>query len=101
MRYMACLETKVGRTRAEVAVMFGVSRARVSQYLNLLKLPRVIVAFLADCQIPAILHHFTERRLRRLTAPFSPEEKLRAFKEMIHKVGRKTPTTGVGGYPPC
>ena len=65
--------------------MFGVSRARVTQHLNVLKLPATVVEFLADCRDPAVLRHFTERRLRVLTGMGFPEEIVPAFKEMLRE----------------
>lgn len=44
--------------------MFGVSRARVTQYLNLLKLPSAISVHLAESSDPKIIGYFTESRLR-------------------------------------
>ena len=84
-RYQACLEAVPDRTRAEVAEMFGISRARVTQYLNLLKLPPVIVGFLETNNDPAILHYFTERRLRPLTTLADDEEQWDQFEGMFAK----------------
>jgi len=54
--------------KAEIAEIFGVSNARVTQYLNLLNLPKRIIKFL-DNNIENIIvrKFFTERRLRPLT----------------------------------
>ena len=73
------------RTRAEVAEIFGISRARVTQYLNLLKLPSVIVGFLETNEDPATLHYFTERRLRPLTRLENDEDKWEQFEEMLEE----------------
>ena len=72
-----------GRTRAEVAEIFGISRARVTQCLNLLKLPPVIVGFLEANDDTAILHYFTERRLRPLTRLADDQEKWDQFEDML------------------
>ena len=84
-RYQACLEDVPDRTRAEVAEMFSISRARVTQYLNLLKLPPVIVGFLETNEDPAILGYFTERRLRPLTRLADDQETWDQFEEMLAK----------------
>ena len=70
---------------AEVAIMFGVSRARVTQQLNLLKLPRAVIDFLADCDHLSVLRHFTERRLRNLISTGDPRSALRMFRGMLQE----------------
>ena len=54
--------------------MFDISRARVTQYLNLLKLPSVIVGFIETNEDPAILQYFIEKRLRPLTRLANDQE---------------------------
>jgi hypothetical protein len=95
-RYHDCLEAVSGRTRAEVAVMFEVSRARVSQYLNLLKLPRAIVGFLEANEDPTILRYFSERRLRSLTQLNNDNDKWNEFMSMATTVTAKA---GFKSYP--
>ena len=67
-RYQEYLERKDVNTKAEIAEIFGVSRARVTQYLNLLKLPNQVIKFL-DTNIGnlEVIKYFTERKLRSLT----------------------------------
>ena len=85
-RYQECFERKGVDTKAEVAEIFGVSRARVTQYLNLLKLPRKIIHFLennkANLQIRTYL---SERRLRPLTWIEDEKQCVNKFYEMIEK----------------
>ena len=85
MRYQQCLDAEPERTRAEVAVMFGVSRARVTQYLNLLKLPRAVIDFLADCDDLSVLRYFTERRLRVLVSMGPAGNAVRLFRGMLQE----------------
>jgi len=67
-RYREYLERKDVNTKAEIAEMFGISRARVAQYLNLLKLPNKIIKFLDNNRENSeVRKYFTERRLRPLT----------------------------------
>ena len=86
-RYLECFERKGVDTKAEVAEIFGVSRARVTQYLNLLKLPKGIIQFLennkANLQIRSFL---TERSLRPLTWIDDKEKCEMKFYEMIDKL---------------
>ena len=86
LRYQSCLDAEPTRTRAEVALVFGVSRARVTQHLNLLKLPSRIVDYLADCTDPDILSHFTERRLRPMTMTADKAELLGWFSAELAEI---------------
>jgi hypothetical protein len=64
--------------------VFGVSWARVTQYMNLLKLPQPIIEFLlANADDAEIRRFFTEPRLRVLTWIRDPEECLGRFREML------------------
>ena len=66
--YQDCFERKGVNTKVKVAEIFGVSRARVTQYINLLKLLRKIIQLLEDNKenLP-IRKYLTERKLRPLT----------------------------------
>lgn len=67
-RYQECFEGKGINTKVEVAEIFGVSRARITQYLNLLKLPHSIIHFLDENRENLrIRKYLTERKLRPLT----------------------------------
>ena len=67
-RYAELLSRESVSTKAQVAEIFGVSRPRVTQYLNLLKLPKVVRDYLLEHDDePVIISYFTERRLRPLT----------------------------------
>ena len=54
-----------GLTRAELARELGVSRARVSQMLNILKLPEEVLVRVRDYGDPMKKRLVTERMLRR------------------------------------
>jgi len=60
------LHNGVVSSKAKLAQREGVSRARVSQILNLLKLAPEIKDYLRNTQDGRILRFFTERRLRRI-----------------------------------
>ena len=56
-------------TLSEIARKEGLSRARVTQIMNLLKLSSDVKEFLASLQDPMEIKRYSERRLRRrLTA---------------------------------
>jgi len=74
MRYLKVFEQESVTSYAKAAEILGVSRVRVYQLASLvMKLPKEIVDFLAGNEDPAILRHFTERKLRPLTK--LPEKK--------------------------
>ena len=85
-RYLDCFERKGVNTKVEVAEIFGVSRARVTQYLNLLKLPKSIIHFLDKNQeILQIRKYLTERKLRSLTWIDNEEQCMKKFNDIINK----------------
>ena len=49
----------------EIAKMENLSRARVTQIMNLLKLPAEVKEFLASLQDPMEIQRYSERRLRK------------------------------------
>jgi hypothetical protein len=57
-----------------VAKHMGVSRARVCQMLNLLKLPDDIIEYIHDLENPESLLPVTERRLRTVLRSENPKE---------------------------
>jgi hypothetical protein len=85
-RYVECLSRASVSTKAQVAEVFGVSRPRVTQCMNLLKLPREIQDYLLDHNDdPVVRGYFTERRLRPLTYLEAPEDAVARFGEMIEE----------------
>ena len=50
---------------AQIAKIEGLTRARVTQIMNLLKLPSDIKKFLASLQDPKEIKRYSERRLRK------------------------------------
>ena len=82
-KYLEYLETHPALTYQDVAKKFGISKARVSQMIALVKkLPRAIIDCLIDKAEPENLCYFTERRLRPLTLMESDEAKIGRFREM-------------------
>ena len=96
-RYAECLTRESVTTKAQVAEIFGVSRPRVTQYMNLLKLPQVIQDFLlAHGDDPVVRNYFRERRLRPLTYLKDPDDIVCRFEEMVGNA-RRTPGVWVRG----
>ena len=94
------LDTGVVNSKAELARRMGMSRARVTQLLNLLKLPSSIVDYLANCADPAIISYFTERRLRPMTMAADKAEVLRWFSALLGEVMGPAILTGLPRMPP-
>lgn len=62
---MSPIKSGVVNNQADLAKRYGMSRARVTQYLNLLKLPDEIINFLkTNKDKESVLRYFTERRIR-------------------------------------
>jgi hypothetical protein len=78
--------------------MFDVSRARVTQHLNLLKLPSRIVAYLADCTDLNVLSYFTERRLRPMTTKADKAEVLRWFSAAVSEIKERVAEDPIAGH---
>ncbi|GMW01644.1 MAG: hypothetical protein AMXMBFR84_27810 [Candidatus Hydrogenedentota bacterium] len=70
------------RDRARLAQQLGLTRARVTQLLNLLKLPPAVITELSAVKDSAAIAFFTERRLRSMTKLASAQEQLEAFQTM-------------------
>ncbi len=60
------LDTGEARSRAELGRAFGLTRARVTQIMNLLKLHPVILDFIRTMPASAPRNWLTEKKLRRL-----------------------------------
>ena len=85
-RYATCLSRESVATKAQVAAFFNVSRPRVTQHMNLLKLPKPIQDYLLEHDDePVIRGYFTERRLRPLTYLDDNDDIVRRFKAMVEE----------------
>ena len=83
-RYQAELESSPGMTKVDVARRFGVSRVRVVQYLNLLKLDSRVIEYIdANYGDPIVAATFTERRLREVLATTAPGKQWIRFAELL------------------
>jgi len=65
MEWEEMLNTGEAASLAQIARENGISRARVSQIMNLLKLPADVKEFLARLQDPMEIQRYSERRLRK------------------------------------
>ncbi|MCX6922831.1 MAG: hypothetical protein NT154_06405 [Verrucomicrobia bacterium] len=62
------MEQDAKLNKARIAVREGISRARVTQFMNLLQLPAEIQAGLLRPPAPLEIHSFSERSLRVLVS---------------------------------
>lgn len=70
---------------AEVAKHFGVSRTRVYQMLNLLKLDKQIVDYVANITDPKENNFWTERKLRHINLVNHSSKQLFLFTQLCEK----------------
>jgi hypothetical protein len=72
-----------GKTKAEIAGLAGVSRARVTQVINLLNLHSNIQKYLGNTKYNLDAKLLTERGLRQIAVVQDSDRQLRAFWELI------------------
>ena len=84
LRFLRVFEQESVRTCAEAAEILRVSCQRFCQLTSLVsRLPQEIKDFLVENEDPAVLRHFTERRLRPLTRLATDKQKLDRFWRML------------------
>jgi len=92
LEFQNLLDTGMVNNQADLAKRYGISRARVTQYLNLLKLTDEIIGFLkANKDQEPVLRYFTERKLRELTRLKGNERRVKRFRRMIEEEGFVSP----------
>ncbi|MDD5677092.1 MAG: hypothetical protein PHW60_03750 [Kiritimatiellae bacterium] len=79
LEWRQMLTADITLTMASIARNTGLSRARVTQIMNLLDLPEPIISFVTSLQRPAQIRIITERKLRTLLELTSKPAQLRAF----------------------
>ena len=80
--FQRLLDERVVNNRAELAERYGVSRARVTQVLNLLRLPAAVLSFLADSGGAV----WNERQLRDVLHLSSEDDQMAAVMAMMKPV---------------
>jgi len=73
-------------TKAGIAAREAISRARVTQVMNLLQLPAEIQAGLLRPPAPLEIHSFRERSLRALVACWDEETQTSHWRELVQKL---------------
>jgi hypothetical protein len=86
MRYEKLLEDPFIKTQEDVARELGITRARVSQIMGLLKLPEEIQKTLLGLSDQKAIRYFSERRLRPLLTINNPSRQKKEFSKMKDKI---------------
>ncbi len=88
-RYAHILESDTSvATRADLAREIGVSRARVTQITNLLRLDSEVQERLLGLEDQSAVQFFSERRLRPLIQIEDPGRQMREFERMLAQIPR-------------
>ena len=75
-----------GKTKARIARMSGISRARVTQVMNLLNLQPEIQKYMNRMGHNLDAKLITERRLREISLIQDSNEQLRAFRNLLSQL---------------
>jgi hypothetical protein len=82
LAFQQMLEDGEVNNRSDLARKVGLTRARVTQILNLLKLPDSVIRNLCSVSEPKSLVFFSERRLRSITRLPKAKEQIKAFHDL-------------------
>jgi len=85
VEYQKMLSMGVAKNKAEIARIEGVSRARVTQILNLINLASEIRDYLNDTADQNDLKILTERRLRKIAKINNHQLQIEKFQELLQK----------------
>jgi len=88
LRFQEILSSKEAKSKNELARKIGLSRVRITQIINLLKLNPKIIQRIALFK-PTAFNFLTERRLRPLTRIRNKSIQMAAFRKMFQKVQPK------------
>ena len=87
MEYKTIIESGLVHSQAALASLLGVSRAKITQMLNLLKLDEEIQEFILGLEeTDAKLKVLTERRLRGLVMKKDREIQRMHFRELVNNL---------------
>ena len=89
LKYAAVLNEPSIVSKTQVAMRFGVSRARVCQVLSLLELDSSIIQHLKSIEDIDEHNFWTKRRLRSIALPEKKEEQLAEFNRLRRETSRE------------
>ena len=84
LKYQKMYQDSAYGTMEKVGQQFGVSRVRIHQMLNLLKLDQRIIDYIIDITNPRQSNFWTERRLRQI-AQTPAEMQYKKFQKMLNE----------------
>jgi len=88
-RYARILESDPSvKTQADLAREMGVSRVRITQIMNLLRLASEVQELLLRLENQGAIRLFSERRLRPLVQIEDPKRQVREFEKMLAQIPR-------------
>ncbi len=82
LAFQQMLEGAEVNNQSEIARKVGLTRARVTQILNLLRLPDSVIQNLCSIYEPKKIAFFSERRLRSVTRLATAKEQIKAFRDL-------------------
>jgi len=85
-RYRNLLNDPLINNQSDIARDLGVTRARVSQVMSLLKLAPEIQKTLSGFTDQKMIQFFSEYRLRPLLTIYNPNQQVKEFKKMMNEV---------------
>jgi hypothetical protein len=85
IEYQKMLSMGVAKNKAEIARIEGISRARVTQILNLINLAPEIKNYLNSTANQNDLNTLTERRLRKIAKIKNHQLQIEKFQELLQK----------------
>ena len=86
-RYARTLESDPSvKTQADLAREMGVSRVRITQIMNLLRLDYAVQEQLLGLEDQRVVRFFSERRLRPLIQIEDPKQQVREFERMLAQI---------------
>jgi DNA-directed RNA polymerase sigma subunit (sigma70/sigma32) len=85
-RYQNLLNYPLINNQSDIARDLGITRARVSQVMSLLKLAPKIQKTLLDFKDQKMIRYFTEHRLRFLLTIDNSNQQVKKFKKMMNEV---------------
>jgi hypothetical protein len=91
LKWRQMLDEDASLNMAQLSRNQGVSRARITQVMNLLALPQDVQAHLIALQEPAAIRYLSEHKLRSIAACAAPDMQVRRFRELCLSFGSDTP----------
>lgn len=80
-------------SQAQLAKKLGISKARLTQIMNLLKLAPEIKLFLKNLKESKLIHYFTEKKLRPIAKTKDHQEQIKKFEEIKQRLELKNQVT--------